>query len=739
MNDDGLPQSSPMSQAKSGEDGRDVDGIICEAKKRFAAAQSAESENYKLMRDDLNFLKGEQWPERQKQQREAEGRVCLTINKIPTFLQQVTNEQRQNGVNMKVSPVSEDASMEMAEILQGVIKHIEYASSAESAYDTAANSAAAIGLGYFRFTTEYESDDSFDQVIRVKRIRNVFTVHMDPSSVEADGSDSQWYLISERMTKTEFKAKYPKAECPASGLIGGSVGDELNKDWIYEDEVRVAEYYRVEFTGGKLRKYADGSTEFIADPDGADEYGEGKEEGEAHERAEVERPEGDERGEIIAERDTVQRKIMWYLLTPYEILEQTEIKSRWIPVFPVYGTEIDVDGKVYRAGLVRNAKDPAMMYNFWMTSATEEVSLRTKTPWIVAEGQLEGHERKWNQANSRTFPYLEYKPTTVDDQMAPPPQRQQMADVPVGVLSMAAHASDNIKQTTGLFDSSLGAAGNATSGRQELAQQRQGNVTNFHYTDNLYRTLRQAGRVMLDMVRNYYDAERIVTCRGMDGEASPATINKWDEAAQRFINDISVGRYDIAVDPGPSASTMRAEAAEALVKLVQANPDIMKVAGDKVIGAMSFPGSDVLAERLAKTIPAQLREGEEGFEGKPELPPEVQQEIAQLKQQLEEKTKLADANEAKLMVEESRSKTVLEQTLIQNEGKLDVEEIKGMIALLLQRMQPPPMLAAEVAGDQSKDDGRTQPQEQPQQQAAPAPEQQQDYSQPGAPAGIPAQ
>lgn len=726
MNDDGLPQPGPMDKPLSGKDGYGPDDIICEAKKRFGTAQSAESENYRLMADDLNFLKGEQWPERQRRQRESEGRVCLTINKIPTFLQQVTNEQRQNGVNMKVSPVSEEASMEMAEILQGVIKHIEYASSAESAYDTAANSAAAVGLGYFRFVTEYEADDSFDQVIRVKRIRNIFTVHMDPASVEADGSDAQWYLISERMTKDEFKAKYPGATATATGFASGGIADSLDKDWIYDNEVRVAEYYRVEFTPGKLRKYADGSTEFVgADAEGKDEA--------------PEAPEAAQRGEVIAERDSVQRKIMWYLLTPYEILEQTEIKSRWIPVFPVYGTEIDVDGKVFRAGLIRNAKDPAMMYNFWMTSATEEVSMRTKTPWIVAEGQLEGHERKWNQANSRTFPYLEYKPTTVDDQLAPPPQRQQMADVPVGVLSMAAHASDNIKQTTGLFDSSLGAAGNATSGRQELAQQRQGNVTNYHYTDNLYRTLRQAGRVMLDMVRNYYDAERIVTCRGMDGEAKPATINKWDEAAQRFINDISVGRYDIAVDPGPSVSTMRAEAAEALVKLVQANPDIMRVAGDKVIGAMSFPGSDIIAERLAKTIPAELREGEEGFEGKPELPPEVQQEMAQLKQQLQEAQKAADANEVKLMIEESRSKTALEQSLIQNEGKLDVEELKGMIGMLLQHMQPPPMLVGEVAGDQAKDDERAQPQ---QQQPAPqqaAPEQQQDYSQPGSPAGIPAQ
>lgn len=536
MNSTGNPQEGPMTIKKKNDVSQEDLDILDEIKKRFKMCNSAEGDNRSEALDDLEFLKGNQWPEKQRRQRESEGRPCLTINKLPTFLQQVTNDQRQNQASIKVSPVSESASSDTAQIIQGMIRHIEYASAASTAYDTAVNSAAAIGFGYFRLVTEYEDEDSFDQVIRFKRVRNSFTVSMDPASTEPDGSDQQFCIISEKMTKAEFKARYPKAEITIQGFDNRSVGTGDNQEWIWEDMVRVAEYYRVEFDTATLYQLMDGTTTW-------------------------DKPV--EEAQIRGERESVKRKIMWYKVTPLEVLEEVEVLCKWIPVFPVYGSEIDIDGKIYRSGLIRNAKDPAMMYNFWMTSATEEVSLRPKTPYIGAEGTFEGHESKWRQANNRSYPYLEYKPTSVDGQLVPPPSRQPMVDVPVGVLAMAAHAADNVKQTTGLFDSSLGASGNATSGKQELAQQKQGNVANFHYTDNLNITLRHAGKCLIDMIPNYYDAQRIVQTRGEDGTSEHAEINKWDEVAQQYINDVTIGKYDVAVSVGPSYATMRAEAAAA--------------------------------------------------------------------------------------------------------------------------------------------------------------------------------
>lgn len=662
MKEDGTPEGTDSTGGN--------DAILAEMKKRFRVAQSAYGESDKEALDDLKFLKGDQWNEKQRRQRESEGRPCLTINKIPTFLQQVTNDQRQNRASMKVSAVGMDADPKTAELIQGMIRHIEYDSSADAAYDTAVNSAAAIGFGYFRFITEYEDPESFDQVIRIKRIRNPFTVSIDPASVEADGSDMQWAILTEKMTREEFTARYPDAVATTQGFDTTKSGDSSNQDWVWENMVRVAEYYRIEFTPGTVYKLGDGTVTWEKPPAGV---------------------------QVLGERKSVKRTVMWYLCTPSEVLESVEIKCRWIPVFPVVGTEIDIDGKVYRAGLVRNAKDPAMMYNFWMTSATEEVSLRPKTPFIGAEGQFEGHEKKWNQANNRSFPYLEYKPTTVDGQLAPPPSRQPMADVPGGLLMMASHASDNIKQTTGLFDSSLGASGSATSGKQELAQQKQGNVTNYHYTDNFNRTLRHAGRCLLDMIPHYYDGTRIVRSRGEDGTVTAQQVNVWDQEAEKFLHDLSVRQYDVAVTTGPSYATMRAEAADAMVQFGQSWPKLMDVAGDKVVKAMNWPGAEEIAERIARTIPDQIKKDPE--DGQPAIPPEAQQQIDQLKQQLAEAQQEADKNNAGIEKEKIRATAQVEVAHLVSESRKDTAELSGLVKLLIAKITPPPGLTENIAGD----------------------------------------
>jgi hypothetical protein len=673
------------------------DAIIDEVKKRFQMCNTADSQNRAEALDDLTFLKGDQWPAKQKRQREMDGRPCLTINKLPTFLHQVTNDQRQNKAAIKVSPVGLKSNPKTAEIIQGMIRHIEYDSAADVAYDTALNSAAAIGFGYFRIVPEYEKDDSFNQVLRVKRIRNSFTVSLDPAGVEPDGSDIQFGIVTEKMTHDEFKARHPRAEITTQGFDFRTVGGGVYQDWIWDNMVRVAEYYKFEYEPAMLYQLADGTTTFDL-------------------------PQG-----VVpkAKRMSVKKKLMWYKISPLEVLEKTQIMCDWIPIFPVYGEEIDIDGEIYRCGLIRNAKDPAMMYNFWMTSATEEVSLRPKTPFIGAIGQFEGQEKRWAQANTRSFPYLEYNAVTVEGQLAPPPSRQPMADVPVGVLTMAQHANDNIKATTGLFDSSMGAAGNATSGKQELAQQKQGNVANYHFTDNFFRTLRHAGKCMLNMIPHYYDTERVIQIMNEDGTQSSAVVNSLDTEAAIVINDLTIGDYAVTISVGPSYATMRAEAADAMVQFGQSWPKLMDIAGDQVVKAMNWPGADDIAKRIARTIPPEIMNDPDET-GKPAIPPEIQQRIDEMEQEIQELAKEADANHAKVTAEEIKKEAAIEVANIRAESAADVAELTGLVKILIARMPAPPELVQEVSEDLAEHEGGSGEVEAPEGQpmnAAPMPEQ----------------
>ena len=635
----------------------DDSALITEARDFLRDCSDSERESRTESLDDLSFVVGNQWVAQDKAQRNMEGRPSLTINKLPTFLHQVTNDQRQN---IRVHPV-EDADTETAEVLQGIVRHIEYASAADAATDTATTMAAAIGFGYWRLVTDYCAADSFDQDIKFKRVRNPFTVYFGPHQ-EADGSDAMRVMITETMLRSEFERQYPKAQATTEAFQAGV--NDRDVTWITEKTVRVAEYYRVETKMATLVELMDGSTAW------QDEL----------------TPE--HKAYVRRKRESERRTVMLYKMTAHEVLERTQIMCDWIPVFPVYGDEWDIDGRVIRSGIIRWAKDPQRMYNYWMTAATEEVALRPKTPYIMAEGQDEGHENEWASANRRSPSRLVYKPVSLDGVLAPAPQRQPMADVPSGTLMMAMHASDNIKATMGLFDASLGAKGTARSGVQERSQQAQGDMASFHFTDNLMRAYRHCGRCLVNMIPHYYDAKRIVRIMGEDEKIEAVQINapgaKENEqgvAIQAILNDLSVGTYDVTVSSGPAYSTMRQEAAEAMIQFGQSWPKLMDIAGDKVVKAMDWPGADEIAERIKRTIPPPLL-GDEGEEQKP-IPPEVQAHIQETEQAMQQATQFIQqlqgelqAAQAELANKEADRALDKYKNDTQNLTRIAIEEMK---------------------------------------------------------------
>jgi len=663
--------------------------ILAEAREFLALCISADDKNRAAALDDLEFVAGEQWDPRDRQQRALSGRPCLTINKLPTFLHQVTNDQRQNKMGAKIHPVGEDDE-EKAEVVQGIVRHIEYASNASVATGTAVNSAATIGFGYYRLITRYCDEETFDQEIAFKRIRNAFTVYMDPGIQEPDGSDQMRCMITEKMPRAEFKRKYPKANASGANGFPQGTGDTTLNDWLSNDFVRVAEFYKVEMVKAWLVMTDQGP--FFED----------------------EMPEGaliQLKGGKPMRRESAKRKVMWRLLTAVDVLDEVEIPCRWIPVFPVFGDEIDLDGKVIRSGLVRHAKDPARMYNYWMTAATEEVALRAKTPYIGAEGQFEGYEDQWAAANTSSFPYLEYKPVTLDGTLAPPPSRQPMADVPIGTITMARTASDDVKATTGLFDSSLGARGTATSGIQERAQQLQGDTANFHYQDNSQITYRHAIKCLIDMVPKIYDGARIVKLMGEDEQITSRGINGQDEEAV----DITDAKYDYTIGVGPAYSTARQEATDALIELGKNWPKLMDVAGDKVVGSMDFHGSEDVAERIKRTIPPQILGEQEQDKDAPvvmtprgPIPVEqAAQMLEEMNQQIQEmgaELQKAQAGIPKAQIDAEKAiqvETIKAQAQARSDDTkylqaMDVAELTNAVKLLLQKMQPPPQLAADA-------------------------------------------
>ena len=615
--------------------------VLATARSRLDTAMSCYSESREDENDDLKFYAGSpdnhwQWPADVLATRGAvqgqtiNARPCLTINKLPQHVRQVTNDMRQNRPGAKVIPVDDKADIQVAEIFNGMIRHIEYISDADVAYDTACENQVAYGEGYIRLLTEYCDDDTFNQDIKIGRVRNSFSVYMDPTIQDPTGADAKWCFVTEDVTRDDYERMYPDA-APISTLQSLGVGDQSISNWLNEDTVRIADYYYVDYDTATLNLYPGNATAFEGTPEDKDLraiYGKPK-----------------------RSREADRPRVRYCKINGYEILEQNEWAGKWIPVIRIVGNEFEVDGRLYVSGLVRNAKDAQRMYNYWVSQEAEMLALAPKAPFIGYGGQFEGYEDKWKTANTTNWPYLEVNPDVTDGQGAalPLPQRAQPPMASSGLLQAKAGAAEDIKATTGQYNASLGQGGNERSGKAILARQREGDVGTYHYGDNLTRGVRHIARQLIDLIPKIYDTQRIARTIGEDGETDMAKIDPDQPMPVREIRNAdnividtiynpTIGKYDVVATTGPGYATKRQEALAAMGQMLQGNPQLWAVAGDLFVKNMDWPGAQEMAKRFAKTIdPKFLSDDQQS----PELQA-AQQQIQAMGQQMEQMAGMLD-------------------------------------------------------------------------------------------------
>jgi hypothetical protein len=580
---------------------------ITEAIKFWRLVNDSDSTNRAEALQDVRFAAGDQWPVEIQNSRNLESRPCLTINKIDAYIRQVTNQQRMQRPRIKVHPVNNLADYKIAQVIEGITRHIETNSNADTAYDTAFDYAVRMGWGYWRVNYKYVSEDSFDQEIYIDAIDNPFTVYFDPNSVRPDGSDAERCLITTVLDKKIFREMYPGADDGAN-FQQRSTGDDT-ASWVTKEDIRLAEYFYIEREKARLFLLSDGTSAF-ADSDSF------------FERVEAAGL------TVVDERDSFRKAVKWCKMTAMEVLEEKTWAGKYIPIVPCYGAQVIVDDKRKKYGLVRFAKDPQRMYNFWRTSMTESVALAPKAKWLLAEGQDEGHENEWAMANIKSMPVLRYKQKDIEGQPAPAPQRLQPEPPPVGIMEAAGAISADLQMVLGILDPNQLPSGNI-SGKALMGQQAQVDLSNFHFYDNMTRSIKHTGKIILDLIPKIYDTQRVMRIIGSDGQPDMTVINE-RSAIGEVLNDVTVGEYDVVMDTGPGFQSRRQQAVESMMPLLTGNAELFNIAGDLVFRNMDFPGADVIADRLAALNPmAQIDE-------KSDIPPEIQMKLAQSQKMIEE-------------------------------------------------------------------------------------------------------
>ena len=624
--------------------------IFKSAMKRFDNALSFEKENRELAEEDHSFANGDgQWEDHIKELRIKQRRPYLTINRLPQYIAQVVGDARQNKPSVKVSPVDDDSDREMAELLEGIIRHIESDSSASVAYMTAFEHCCTGGFGHWRITTDYCHDQSFDQDIKIERIPNPFSVYWDTASVKVDKSDANWCFISEKIPTEEYKRRFPKRDIEADF----SSDDTLyRRNWFdaQDDHVRIAEYWVKEFTDKTISLMPDGS---VID---------GKAEG------------------AVKTRKVQEPKVVRYTLSGDGILtDKEEWSGQYIPVVSIYGPEELAGESIRYRSLIRHAKDSVRMYNFWQTAITEEIASHPRQPYIGTVKNFAGLEKQWADSNNTSRTFLTYNP---DPSNPNGPQRSQPAGINSAMIQQSMQSIDDIKSTIGMHDASMGAQGNETSGKAILARQREGDTGTFAWIDNLSRGIEQTGRILIDLIPKIYDGERVIRLLGEDESEKLAKLNEdavndgsegWEFYKR---NDMSVGKYDVRVAVGPSYNTKRQEAAESMMQFVSAMPQSAQVIGDLVAKNMDWPGADLIAERLKKMLPPGMAEANDDL---------TEEEAAQQQQMMQQ-----------AQAEEKEGKDMMKQGMtldLQLKGKqveketASIDEIKARTVKITEEAQ----------------------------------------------------
>lgn len=604
------------------------EGIFLECAERLKLAAEAEGDNRIRGITAIQFRElSQQWDDDIADERKLNNRPALTINHTNVNCTRVENTLRQQRPRIKCHPVGGGARIEDAQVVNGLIRHIETLSNASVAYDRAGKSAINIGWGYCRIVSEYIDPKSFDQELKILPITNPFTVYMDPSAIMPAGEDQQWCIISETMKRRQYRLKYPKADnCE---WRGGDAPGDMSLDWENKEEIRLAEYYRIHETRDTLYRMSDGREWLKSELP--------SEESMAASGFTIQI--GDD-GKPIS-RPTTRRQVEWYRLNGKTIADRRVIPGKYIPVVRCEGNVVDVNGKVVRKGMVEDLMDPARMFNYWRTSETERYALAPKAPWVMAEGQDDGHP-EWDTANQNAYSRLVYKPVKDDAGNAlPPPMRQPPLQIEAGMAQAAQGAYADFQAVSGMPMENPAEQQRIVSGNKYL-QRRQGiqDLTHFQYYDNQTYMIMWVGIILLELIPHYYDTERMQRIIGEDGTPQMVKINEKEPvegqdpqaaAIYNVKNNLQLGRYDIVMDTGPGYQTKREEGTEAVLGLLGtalAEP-IVKVGADLIVRNMDFAGADDLADRLVPLNPEGMEKVMEN------LPKEAKAIVGSMQQQIQ--------------------------------------------------------------------------------------------------------
>lgn len=558
------------------------EAFLLDFREEFTADDSADFDNHAAGVEDLQFLVGDQWEETIEAQRIAARKPVLTINRMPAFIGQVVGKRRQNETQVHIA-AGVGAAKEVAEVREGLIRSIQKESKAKFAYDNALVGSASCGIGNFQITTAYESDDVWDQCLRVDPINDHFSVVWDRSLNNPTGKDADHVSVVDNMPWKLFKEKWPWAT-PSDVVMTRFPPELQTTGWFTKADVRVCTYWKMRHAKRTLALLNDNSTVDITDVDDP-----------AIISKIQSRPDGSPFIRTV-DKPYAQR----YIVTGVDVLEGPyNLPIDRVPVFRVPGWEIRIGEKVYRWGLLRFLKDPQRLHNFWRSVIAEKIMRSPKTTWLASNTAVAGREAEWRDSANSDDPLLIW-----NQESGQKPERVGAIEIEGALIEQAGTTAQDMKDVSNIHEANLGMPSNEVSGRGIEAREAVSEVGTALYHDNLNEAIEEGGRVMNLLLPIIYDTPRVVKVIMPNGDEEMKAINQ--VVGDQAKLDITLGKYSVTATTGRSYDSKRQESSESMLALAQSMPEVLSVGADIIVESMDWPDADRLSKRLRNSIPPQL-------------------------------------------------------------------------------------------------------------------------------------
>lgn len=597
--------------------------FLAEARERYEAGMQADAEDRAQAEADNKFAYADdknlgQWDEAAVKARTGK-RPILQWNRIPTSVQQVANDGRENKPSIKITP-GDGGVPETAEFLQGRIRQIEYDSDADTAKDTARDQQITTGRGFIRVRTEY-IPGTFRQKICIDRIENQFSVVWDPAAHKYDRSDADWCFVVSHISRDQHMRDYGKES--VVNRMDFADARELAPKWIgigsKSELIQIAEYWVKKYKNRTLCLLTSQELPAWKDQLTAGQYDTFK-----------------RNGNIVQERQEKCPTVMQYVINGAEILSETEWLGSTIPIVPVWGKEAVVEGQRRTFSLIRNAKDPQKMLNLLVSNLAEKLAQMARTPIMVPVGGIaEQHSADW--VNDSAAAYRLYVQWDNQGRQLNKPERIDYEPPIQGLLEGIRGCIDAIKASMGIYDAALGAKSNETSGIAIQRRQKESDVSNYHFPDNEARSNKYLGKILVELIPKVDKAGSNAEIRTEDGKTHVVPVgtpHKDWKTGEVVCHDLSQGQYGVSVSTGPSATSQRQEQYERDATLIQAAPELMWVFGDQMFASDDTPGHEDRADRMKRAIemktPGLIQEKGD----QPQIPQQVQQQMMAMQKEL---------------------------------------------------------------------------------------------------------